>query len=147
MVEIQDLKTISVFKDLNGEELGKIKNFMFEKTMRKGMTLFYEGMSGGVMYLVKNGEIEIFKRQMPEDIILAKLSSGTFVGEMSLIDDEPRSASARITKDTVLLVITKAGFNDMIRRNPECGNKILMAFLRILSGRLRDTNKRLVSDS
>ncbi len=147
MVDIQDLKKISVFSDLNDEELSKIKNFMFEKTMRKGMTLFYEGMSGGVMYLVKNGEIEIFKRQMPEDIIFAKLGAGSFVGEMSLIDEEPRSASARITKDTVLLVITKSGFNDMIRRNPECGNKILMSFLKILSGRLRDTNKRLVGTS
>lgn len=145
MVEAEDLKKISVFNELALDELNQIKHFIFEKNMRKGMTLFYEGMHGGVMYLVKQGEIEIFKRQVPEDIIFATLGAGSFVGEMSLIDEEPRSASARITQDTTLMVITKSSFKDMIRKNPEAGNKVLFSFLKIISSRLRETNKKLAS--
>lgn len=143
MVEPKDLRKISIFRDCTDEELDNIKNFIFEKNMRQGMALFYEGMSGGVMYLVKSGEIEIFKRNRPEDIIYAKLGPGDFVGEMSLFDDEPRSASARITQTAVLMVITKASFQDMIKKIPEGGNKILLTLLKMISKRLRVTNQKL----
>lgn len=145
MIEVKDLKYVSVFKSLTNEELEKVKNHIFEKNIKKGTTLFYEGMSGGVMYIVKSGEIEIYKKGSPTEISLAKLGAGSFVGEMSLIDDEPRSASARISSDATLLVITKASFHDIVTKNPEGGNKILLAFLKMLSTRLRDTNKKLMA--
>jgi len=143
MIEAIDLKRVSVFKDLSNDELDKIKIYVSEETFKKGTTLFKEGMRGGVMYIVKRGEIEIFRKGKPAEISLAKLRVGSFVGEMAMIDEEPRSASARISADAVLLIITKASFREIITKNAESGNKILFNFLKMLSARLRDTNKKI----
>ena len=143
MIEAIDLKRVSVFKDLSNDELDKIKIYVSEETFKKGTTLFKEGMRGGVMYIVKRGEIEIFRKGKPAEISLAKLRVGSFVGEMAMIDEEPRSASARISADAVLLIITKASFREIITKNAESGNKILLNFLKMLSARLRDTNKKI----
>jgi CRP-like cAMP-binding protein len=143
MIEAKDLKRVSVFKDLSNDELDKIKIYVSEETFKKGTTLFKEGMRGGVMYIVKRGEIEIFRKGKPSEISLAKLRVGSFVGEMSMIDEEPRSASARISADAVLMIITKSSFREIITKNAESGNKILLNFLKMLSARLRDTNKKI----
>ena len=143
MIEIIDLKRVSVFKNLTNDELNDIKILVTEKTFAKGTILFKEGMRGGVMYIVKKGGIEIFKKGKPSEISLAKLGPGSFVGEMSLIDDEPRSASARISEDAVLLIITKSSFQEIITKNAEAGNKILITFIKMLNSRLRNTNKRI----
>ncbi|MBI9088544.1 MAG: cyclic nucleotide-binding domain-containing protein [Desulfobacterium sp.] len=145
MIESKDLKCVSVFKDLSNDELDRIKIYVSEETFKKGTTLFKEGMRGGVMYIVKSGEIEIFQKARPSEISLAKLKAGSFVGEMSMIDDEPRSASARISANAVLLIITKASFREIITKNAESGNKILLSFLKMLSTRLRDTNKKVLT--
>ena len=143
MIEIIDLKRVSVFKNLTNDELNEIKILVTEKTFGKGTILFKEGMRGGVMYIVKKGGIEIFKKGRPSEISLAKLGPGSFVGEMSLIDDEPRSASARINEDAVLLIITKSSFQEIITKNAEAGNKILITFIKMLNSRIRNTNKRI----
>jgi len=145
MIEAKDIKSVSLFENLSNDELDRIKSSIAEKAYKKGTTLFQEGMSGGVMYIVKKGEIEIFQARGTSEISLAKLRDGSFVGEMSLIDDKPRSASARVSADSVLLILTKANFHDIITKNAECGNKILLTFLKRISSRLRETNKKVAT--
>ncbi len=105
--------------------------------------MFFEGMVGGIMYLVKKGGVKIYKKKGLKEIFIAGLGPGDFVGEMSLIDDEPRSAAAKVTEDSILMVITKKNFENILQVSPMSANKILIAFLRILSKRLRDTNKKI----
>lgn len=105
--------------------------------------MFFEGMVGGIMYLVKKGGVKIYKKKGLKEIFIADLGPGDFVGEMSLIDDEPRSAAAKVTEDSILMVITKKNFENILQVSPMSANKILIAFLRILSKRLRDTNKKI----
>ena len=144
MVEIEDLKKSYLFKTLTNEEISKIKHLIFEKEYRKGTALFFEGMAGGIMYLVKKGTVEIFVKKAGQEIAIAKLGTGDFVGEMSLIDDEPRSAAARVSENSILMVITRKNFQDILKASPEGANKILIAFLKILSKRLRDTNAKIL---
>ncbi|MCK5217923.1 Crp/Fnr family transcriptional regulator [bacterium] len=93
--------------------------------------------------MVKSGRIEIFTKKEDKEISIAVLGAGNFVGEMSLIDNEPRSASARIAEDAMLMVLNKKCLQNIIATNPEGGNKILMVLLRILCQRLRETNSKL----
>lgn len=143
MIDLKKLKAMSMFQDLTDSELEEAGQHIFEKEYHSGNVLFHEGMAGGILYLLVSGKVEIFRRVEGQEIILASLGPGDFVGEMSLIDDEPRSASARVTEDASLLVVTKKSFFDIIEINPEGANKILLNLLRILSHRLRDTNRRL----
>lgn len=147
MVDIKDLQKIFIFSDLTPEELDRIKPLIFEKEFKKATMLFFEGMAGGIMYLVKSGQIEIFKKQGSQEIPITTLKPGDFLGEMSLLDDEPRSAAARVSQDAVLLVITKRHFQEILKASPEGANKIFIALLKIMSKRLRDTNQKLIQAS
>jgi CRP/FNR family transcriptional regulator, cyclic AMP receptor protein len=144
MIEIKDIQRIILFRELSQAELHKIQPLFFEKDYHKGMYLFFEGNPGGILYLVKSGGIEIVKKKGNQEIKLTELGPGDFVGEMSLIDDEPRSASAKMTEDSILMVVTKKNFQTMLSTSPEIGVKILLAFLKILSKRLRETNKKIL---
>jgi len=143
MVEVEDLKRILLFKDFSEAEIQKIKPLIFERTYTKGSILFREGMAGGVMYMVKSGKLEIFTKKGEQEISMAILGEDNFVGEMSLIDDEPRSASVRIAEDAILMVLNQKCLRNIITANPEEGNKILMVLLRMLCQRLRETNSKL----
>ncbi|MBN1595901.1 cyclic nucleotide-binding domain-containing protein [candidate division FCPU426 bacterium] len=143
MVEKKDLRRCYLFQELTDAEIERIRPLIFEKEYRGGTVLFFEGMAGGVMYLVKTGKVEIYTKKKGKEITIATLGPGDFVGEMSLIDDQPRSAAARVSGDTVLMVVTKKNFQDILTASPEGANKILIAFLKILSRRLRDTNRKI----
>lgn len=144
MIESADLARFNIFRELTGEELDRIKRFVFERTFKAGSTLFMEGMQGEVLYLVRSGRIEILKRKGAEDMLIATLGPNDFVGEMSVIDDERRSATARVAEDAELLVVTKKNFQDIIRTLPEGASKILLAILRIVNQRLREANRKLM---
>jgi CRP-like cAMP-binding protein len=143
MVEAKDLQQILLFRELSAEEIEKIARFIFERPYRKGTVLFFEGMPGGILYLVKSGKIEIFIKKDGQDISIAHLGPNDFVGEMSLIDEEPRSAAARVVEDAVLMVVTKKSFQDIMAAIPQAANKILVTMLKILSRRLRETNRKM----
>lgn len=143
MAEISDLTQISLFRDLSPAELEPVKHLMFEKSFKTGSTLFLEGMKGEVFYIVKQGKVDISKKKGNEEIVIATLGPGEFVGEMSIIDDEPRSATARVAEEAVLLIITKKCFLDIMRATPAGANKMLMTILKIVNQRLRETNRKL----
>ncbi len=143
MIEASDLTQISIFKELSPAELEPVKHLIFERTFKAGSTLFLEGMKGEVFYLVKQGTVEILKKKESQDVRIATLGPGQFVGEMSIIDDEPRSATAKVVDDAILFIVTKKCFQDIMRATPEGANKILLAILKIVNQRLRDTNRKL----
>jgi CRP/FNR family transcriptional regulator, cyclic AMP receptor protein len=143
-MENSTLKKLTLFEACTDQELTQIGRAVFEKEYRQGATLFVEGMTGGIMYLLVRGRISIFKRKGTKEVEIAAMEAGDFVGEMSLIDEEPRSASAKVTEDATLVVITKKSFRDILQASPQAGNKILLSLLKSLSRRLRETNRRLV---
>src|SRR5688572_22085196 len=91
------LKGLPIFQDLTAEELGLVAKAAFERTYSDRSTLFLENMPGEVMYIIRNGYVDLSKRTPTgEDKIFVTLESGEFFGEMSLIDENPRSASATV---------------------------------------------------
>ena len=143
-MDSRELKTIPLFENLTEDELNTILQLAFIKDYKKGFNLFFEGMRGGVMYIILEGEIQIYKMSEGTEHEIIRLAHGEYLGELTLIDEnEVRSASARFTKDTSLLVITKKCFNTMLETNPNITSKLLMSFLKTMTQRLRKTTENL----
>lgn len=90
---------------------------------------------GIAFYLVVEGRIEIRRKNR----VLATLGKGHFFGEMSLLDNQPRSADVVALEDARCLVMTSWSWKGLMKSNPE----LAPAMLRVLAGRLRETNKAL----
>ncbi len=139
----QDLKKIPLFADLTENEIYQVMKLSFEKKYPEGSTLFVEGMAGEVLYIIKSGGVEIIKKTDKGEVVLSTLHAGEFLGEMSLIDDSKRSATARVSTESSLVVITKKCFVDMLKGDPHITSKLLMHILKVTASRLRATDKRL----
>ncbi len=141
-VGYERLKELALFKGMNDEELEIVNKRIFEKLYKKGSTLFVEGMPGEVLYIVGEGSVDIIKKTKEGEKLVAKLKKGETVGEMSLIDSGPRTATGKTSEDSKLVVITKKSFNEMLDSDPKIAAKILMSMLRIVNKRLRATDKK-----
>jgi CRP-like cAMP-binding protein len=106
---------------------------------KKGHVLFREGDEGDEMYVIQSGRVAIKKRVKDAEATLAVLEKGDFFGEMAILDRAPRSATAEVSEDGDLIVISSETFGDMIKANPE----IAIRMLRKQSIRLRETNRQL----
>ncbi len=105
-----------------------------------GSDLFREGESGNEMFIIREGQVEILKAFEGEDRVLAVLTEGDFFGEIAVLEDLPRCASARAQSDCVLLRIDRSTFDQIVRHNPEIAVRMLRKLLR----RLRAANPLLL---
>lgn len=99
---------------------------------RAGDVIYREARPGSEMYIVEEGQVEIVKRLGPEERRLALLEAGDFFGEMSVLENSPRRATARAVTDCRLLPIDATTFDRMLREYPE----ITVRMMRTLSRRL-----------
>ena len=106
----REMKKIPVFADMSENEIYALLKLAFEKKYPKGSTLFVEGMTGEVLYIIKKGRVDICKKTEKGEIVIASLGAGEFLGELSIIDEGKRSATARVAEDSELIVITKKCF-------------------------------------
>ncbi|MGA2782599.1 MAG: cyclic nucleotide-binding domain-containing protein [Smithella sp.] len=137
------LHSLTIFKDLDKNELEIVYKHVFEKNVEKDSVLFVEGMSGELLYIIMSGRVEIIKKTKDnKKIVLATMGANDIIGEMSLIDSEPRSATGRTSEDSVLLVITKQSFNEILQSDPRIAAKILMGLLKVISRRLKITTDK-----
>jgi len=104
-----------------------------------GEVVFREGDLGTEMYIISEGKVEILNRMGGEERVLAVLEKGDFFGEMSVLEDLPRAATARALTDSRLLQINGSTFDQMLQGNPE----IAVRMMRKLSRRLRETDELL----
>ena len=107
-----------------------------------GDLIFMEGDESREMYVVVEGEVVVTKKSLKGEVGLAVLHKGDFVGEMSLLESLPRSATARARGKTRLLAIHPGGFLLKIRRDPTFAFEMLQT----LSRRIRYTNDNLMKE-
>lgn len=105
-----------------------------QPVFKAGEFIFRENDPGDVMFIIEKGQVEIVKTIGGEDRRLTLFEPGDFFGEMSILEDLPRGASARAVTDCKLLQIDHSTFDQMLRENPEIGIRMM----RSLSRRLRE---------
>jgi CRP-like cAMP-binding protein len=103
------------------------------------------GVPGDKFYFILKGEVRISKiiPGVGEEALVI-LKKGSYFGEMSLIDNQPRSAHAIVNKPAELMVIEREDFEKMLQSDKELAYKLLWTFLKTLSHRLRETNEKIL---
>ncbi len=140
------LSGVTFFKDLSPEELDRIIAIGREVTYPKDMALFKEGDRGEALYIVLEGSVKITKSvgEAGKEA-MAFVERGGCFGEMALIDEFPRSATAIANQDCRILFLDKDALIDLLEHDHAIATKILWAFCRLLSLRLRETSDRIVA--
>ena len=138
------LARVSFFDGLTRQALSLIAQVTTEETHALGTRIFQYGDPGDKLFIILEGKVRISREVsgMGEEA-LAVLGPGEVFGEMSLLDESPRSAGARAHERCRLLVITKDAFDDLLFLHKDLAYEVLWSCVRMLSGRLRETNEKL----
>ena len=138
---IEVLKNVPIFENLTKKELSEVVRLTHERTYKKDENVFKKLSPAEGMYVILSGQVSIVDPD--SETIFATLESGDFFGELALLDEEPRSASAVAKIPSRLIGFFRTDLLTLMKRSPELGNKILLNLSRVLGERLRRTNKEL----
>jgi CRP/FNR family transcriptional regulator, cyclic AMP receptor protein len=133
-------------RDLSDAEANELFLASTRESYDADTFLFKEGDSAEAFYLIVNGEIDIEKKRANNQTSrITRLDAGAIVGEMSLLTDENRSASARATEDgTTVLRVQWSVLERLLTENSNTAYKIMRALARLLAYRLKQINLKVV---
>ena len=140
------LKSSNLFAKLKKNELEIVARYSEYYSYKKGDVIFNEGSSADELYIIQEGEVSISKISYEsKPLELARFISGECFGELDLLDNAPRTASATSVKDSTLLVFPKKDiiFQNLITEHPALFAQILYKFLATVAGRIRSMNRVL----
>lgn len=138
------LAGIDIFSGLPTTHLRRVVAIGQEEKHKKGHTVFSEGDRGDKFYLILDGAVRI-SRMVPGmgEEALAVLKTGAYFGEMSLLDDSPRSASVIAHESLRVFVVNRQDLEDLLFVDRDLAYEMLWNFVRTLSRRLRATNDKM----
>jgi signal transduction histidine kinase len=136
----ETLRRFPLFADLSDADLERLSAMATHCEASPGERFIEEGEPGESLYVIEEGEVEITRREGGREVVLATRGPGEFIGEMSLLEDAPRSASARALRETRLLVVHRAAFQTLL----SCSPSAPLTLLRTVSARLRSTEALLM---
>ncbi len=138
------LSKVPAFADLSARELRSVAAIVHKREYKAGEPVFYQGDPGLGMYIIREGEVAIrIAEREGEDKELAILTDGDFFGELALLDESPRSASAICKTDCSLIGFFRTDLFELIEQKSDLGIKIVLKLAEILAVRLRKTDKEL----
>jgi CRP/FNR family cyclic AMP-dependent transcriptional regulator len=140
----QFLSRTPLFAKLSPQECAVLASHCESKQVEAGSIVFAEGDFGDAMYIVKQGSLNIFKKDLLGDVRIAEIRPGGLVGEMALVDGKPRSANVRANEASRLLSLSRASYNDLKKSYPQVATKFQDELLLLISSRLRQTTEKLV---
>ena len=129
------LREIPLFAELPPEDLKRIADIAHEEFYGDGSELVVQGDEGDEMYVIVDGQVRVIRQEEgEEEHLLATRSTGDFIGEMAIIESEPRFATVRAAGDVRVLVIDAGAFDAILRDRPD----VTRALLRGMSRRIRE---------
>jgi CRP/FNR family cyclic AMP-dependent transcriptional regulator len=129
-----------LFAGLPRRLLGRLGAQLFEKGYAAGEQVFREGDPGKALFVVLTGEVEVLRETPLGGERLAVFGPGTAFGELALIDDLPRSATARATTPARLLILYRTHFEALVEGDRGIALVVMRNLLRTLSGYVRAVN-------
>ena len=135
------LKQSPIFSMVMTDDLQVVAQALEKQQFFRGDRVFEIGDQGDHLYIIVSGEIGISLDTNPDSTtFISRLGPGDCFGEMNLLDDLPRSATAEVIEDTTLLSLEKTRLRGLIQSYPDMS----VGMLRSLSLRLRDANRKLM---
>ena len=140
LMTLEALRSVPLFASLGDESAVALRELLELEVRPAGSVLFRKGERGGAMYLIEGGRVRIhLKDRSGDDVTLAELAAGDFFGEMSILDGKPRSATATVSEEARLAVLSRQHFHDFVRQSPE----VALSMLAAITERLRQTDEML----
>jgi CRP-like cAMP-binding protein len=136
------LARVPLFAGLSRRQIGRLAARFYAKTYPAGETVFVEGEPGKALFIVFKGRVGIWRATTNGEEMLAGLDPGAYFGELALIDDEPRFASARAEEPTVLLVLYKTDFDHVIEGQSRIAIHVMSNLLKTLAAYVRRDESR-----
>jgi len=133
------LKKIPLFQYLAYNELVKTYSIISTKKYNAGDIIIQEGDIGQEFFILFKGKVAVLKG----DTEVAQLNPGSNFGEMGLVENAPRSATIKALDTCYLMVVERAKFFELMKKEPKISVKLLWSFLKVFSARLRATTNEL----
>jgi CRP-like cAMP-binding protein len=147
------LRKINLFQDLEDDDLQEVLSRTKTRDFPAGAVILQEGEVGSSMFIMVAGEVEITKRltlildeDTPKERVMMRMRAdeGVYFGEMTLLENEPRSATVTALTDCQVLELGQSDFLELINLRPVMGVKLLLRLSQVLSAHLRKTNQDVV---
>lgn len=135
MAHEEFLARVPIFANCTAEEIGAIAGVAQEGYFQPGQIIVTQGTPGQAFYLILSGRVEILR----DGVSLGAFGQGDFFGEMSLLDQAPRSATIRALDHTTCLMLSSWDFKTLLEKHPSIAIKLL----EVLSRRLRVADERI----
>lgn len=140
------LTSIPLFKDLSPKDLEILLHIMHNRVYSAGEFIFYQGDPGIALYIVHEGEVVLETVQDKKAAhIVARYKKGDFFGELAMLENEVRFASAIAVGEAKLAVIFKPDLDEYVEKYPKKGIRILRGMSQIFAERLRTLNQEFVA--
>ena len=134
------LRTVPIFSELSDTDIASLARLTSRRTCPKDTVVFFENEEGDSFFCIVDGRIKVtILGDDGREVILSVLGRGDFFGEMALLDNEPRSATAIAVEDTELLSLHRNDFQSVLADN----RSIMSALIKILTARLRRANHQI----
>jgi CRP-like cAMP-binding protein len=134
------LRTVPIFSELSDADITSLAKLSSRRRYPKDTVVFFENEEGDTFFMILEGRIKVtILGDDGREVILSMLATGDFFGEMALLDNEPRSATAIAVEETELLSLHRTDFQSVLTDN----RSITTALIKILTARLRRANHQI----
>ena len=140
MDEPELLRTVPIFSELSEVDIQALARLTTRRRYPKDTVVFFENEQGDTLFMILEGRVRVtILGDDGREVILSVLSPGDFFGEIALLDNEPRSATAIAAEDSELLLLQRNEFQGAMSENPSISG----ALIRVLTARLRRANHQI----
>jgi CRP/FNR family transcriptional regulator, cyclic AMP receptor protein len=141
-INLSLLRDSALFTDMTDTELASLADLFTERDVSAGKTVFIENMQGESLYLIREGTIRVSKMlaEGDEQTLVVLGVEDTF-GEMAVLEEAPRSATARVIEEARLLSVKRVDFDALCVKNPSLGLKLMRNIILIFSKRIRESSE------
>jgi CRP-like cAMP-binding protein len=132
--ELEHLKKAFLFRDVPEDVLNALAQKVVHRTLAKDEVLFRLGDKGDALYIIDEGWVKIVRQDnQGNEVVLNSCGPGEAIGEMSVLDQEPRSAGVVAISDAIVLELKQEGFITLLEQRPD----VALTLIRSISSRLR----------
>ncbi len=136
------IRRVPLFSDLTPGQSGIISSAVGKRRFRRGETIVEQGAVSGMLFMILSGKARVVAQDdRGREVIMASLGPGDCIGEMSLIDGDPHSATVRAEVQTDVLTLEHDAFTRCLRDNVNMAEAVMRALVR----RLRNADRQIRS--
>lgn len=144
MIELSELRTLSLLGGLTDKELEVVSGIAEKKAYTDNAVIFLEGMPGEALYVLLKGKVKITKMlEEGAEKEITSLGAGDSFGEFALLDPGPRLVTVRVSEMAEILIIKRKDAGDLMDREPLIYSKLVSNIARLFAARLRDSGDRI----